>query len=117
MKRGGGFSLIEILITVVIIAILSSIAIISYHQYFKNAVKTHLIADIRHCLEEIAINIQAGERDIPSIVSQCPTSEYTESLEVIGTDPIEIKAIGKILIDEVSCTYNDQTGVINCDFD
>ncbi len=117
MKRDGGFTLIEILVTVAIIAILSLLALVSYHQYFKNAVKTHLISDIRHCLQEIAINIQAGERDIPAIVSRCPTSEYTESLELVNTNPIEIKATGKVLIDEISCTYNDLTGAIYCNFD
>ena len=117
MKYLKGFTLIEVLIVIVIIAILSSISLISYHKYLKNAVKTHLISDIRHCLQEIAINIQAGESDIPSIVSGCATSEYTESLELVNTNPIEIKATGRILIDEVSCSYNDSTGVIQCDFD
>ena len=117
MKCLRAFTLIEVLVVLAIVAILSSMALISYHKYLKNAVKTHLIADIRHCLEEIAINIQAGESDIPAIVSSCPTSEYTERLELVNTNPIEIKATGRILIDEVSCSYNDQTGVINCDFD
>ena len=117
MKNKRGFTLIEILIVLVIVIILASISLVSYHKYLKNAVQTHLIADIRHCLQEIAINIQAGESDIPAIVSGCPTSEYTERLELVNTNPIEIKATGRILIDEVSCSYNDSTGVINCDFD
>ena len=117
MKTLKAFTLIEILVVIVIIAILSSLSLAFYHKYLKNVVKTHLIADIRHCLQEIAINIQAGESDIPAIVENCPKSEYTESLELVRTNPIEIKATGRVLVGEISCTYNDSTGVVRCDFD
>lgn len=117
MKQVGGFTLIEVLVVLVIVSILSSLSLFFYQKYHAHAVKTHLISDLRHCLEEIAINVQAGNNDIPEIVKNCPKSKYTQSIELLSTNPIQLKATGKALVKEVSCSYDENVGSVGCNFD
>ncbi len=117
MVNRNGFTLVELLISLSIVGILAVIALVQYHHYFKNVVKTHLIADIRHCLQEIAVNLQFGDIDIQQVVSSCSKSKYTNTIELVSTDPIQLKATGRVLVEEISCSYDEQSGSISCNFD
>ncbi len=117
MERGNGFTIIELLVSFSILGILAVIALGQYHQYFKNVVKTHLIADIRHCLQEIAVNLQFGDIDLQQVVSSCSKSKYTNTIELVSTKPLQLRATGKVLVEEISCSYDERSGSVNCDFD
>ena len=117
MRKKEGFTLIELLISLAIVTILGIIALVQYHQYFRSVVKTHLIADIRHCIQEIAINLQLGDVDLQQVVTSCPKSKYTNTIELVGTEPIQLRATGKVLVEEISCSYDAQSGSVSCDFD
>jgi prepilin-type N-terminal cleavage/methylation domain-containing protein len=56
-----GFTLMELLIVIVIIAILAGLAIPMYNKYKTQAIKTALMSDIRNCISEIAISRQTGQ--------------------------------------------------------
>jgi len=109
-----GFTLIELLVVIAIISILSGLAIFSYYKYTSHAAKVHLVSDVRHCLEYIAINLQEGNTDIAGAVNNCPKSEYTDSIELISENPIQLKATTTILGAEMTCIYNETTGAVDC---
>ncbi len=54
MRRVSGFSLIELMVVVSVIAILTLIALPSYQSYVKNAYKSKALANARVCLGEKA---------------------------------------------------------------
>jgi len=109
-----GFTLVELLIVIAIITILSALSLFSYYKYTSYAAKIHLVTDIRHCLEKIAISIQEGMEDIASLVNECPKSKYTEEITLVSENPIQLRANTSILGAEIVCVYNENTGQVNC---
>jgi type IV pilus assembly protein PilA len=114
MSRKKGFTLIEMLIVILIIAILVTIAIPMYGKYKKNAIRTALLSDIRNCLGDIAVARQTGDnQSLQDVVSKCGKSQFTQSIELESENPIKLKAVSNE--DNFSCTYNEDNGSISCD--
>lgn len=112
MRRG--FSLIELLVVLAIIAVLSTIAIPSYNAYRKHAIKTVLMQDIRTCLSHVEAHRQTGsEVSLSRVVAQCPKGSETKSIELVSESPdIVLKA--KAVDYDMECVYSIRTGRFSC---
>jgi prepilin-type N-terminal cleavage/methylation domain-containing protein len=109
-----GFTLMELLIVVVIIAILAGLAIPMYNKYKTQAIKTALMSDIRNCISEIAVSRQTGQNtSLNDIVNNCPKSKFTKEIILQSENPIKLQAVSNEL--DFKCEYNENNGKIACD--
>lgn len=109
-----GFTIIELIVVIALLVLLASTAIVFYGKYRRYAVRSALISDLRNCITHIANSRQASDGGIEDVVSQCPKSPTTESINLVGINPIILQASS---VDEnVTCTYHENTGRVNCEF-
>jgi len=112
--RQKGFTLMELLIVIVIIAILAGLAIPMYNKYKTHAIKTALMSDIRNCISEIAISRQTGKNtSLNDIVNNCPKSKFTKEIILQNENPIKLQAVSNEL--DFKCEYDENNGRIACD--
>lgn len=110
---GRGFSLIELLVALSVIAILSAIAVPSYMSYRERAVKAALMHDLRTCLSHIEAqsHIRNGA-DLKQLVAECPKGEETKSIQVVSEQPLVLKA--EAVDYNLECVYDLNTGRFSC---
>lgn len=115
MDNNKGFTLIEILIAVSIVATLAAIAISSYISYRKNSIRATVLSDIRNCLMYVVSEQHNGSTEpVSSIVSRCPASHQLDvRLELVSESPLIIT--GMAINENISCTYSENNGSVNCD--
>ncbi len=123
MKKNKGFTLIELMIALALIAILSAVAVGVYRSYVKNAAKSSLQADVRNCITcvtaELAESALTGATpDFTNCTTQI--SKYTQSCTVsnIGGDEYECSCSGKGIISDVTCiayTNSSELSGTNCE--
>ena len=112
MRRG--FSIIELLIVIIVMAILAGLAVETFSRYHKLAIRTSLLHDIRMCIDDIAAARSTQDNiNLQEIVANCQKSPYTQSIELISENPIKLKATASNT--DFSCEYNEETGRITCE--
>lgn len=107
-----GFTLIEILIVISIIAILSMIAIQFYISYRTESTKRALLADTKNCLNICIAKISDNTQSVCSD-SDCFLGMFTASCTVDINGPVYVKCDGKGIISGYSCSVY-QNGQISC---
>ncbi|WP_336684864.1 pilin [Stenotrophomonas maltophilia] len=123
MKTQSGFSLIELMIVVAIIAILTAVAIPQYNDYVARtqlAEAVTMLGGLKTPVAEQFINSNdATSCDLPP--SSVTTGKYVESIEATPSVPCIIKATmkatgvnQKIESATVTITYASVTGIWAC---
>jgi prepilin-type N-terminal cleavage/methylation domain-containing protein len=109
-----GFTLMELLIVIVVIAVLAGLAIPMYNKYKTQAIKTALMSDIRNCISEIAVSRQTGQNtSLNDIVNNCSKSKFTKEIILQSENPIKLQAVSNEL--DFKCEYDENNGKIACD--
>ena len=112
--RGRGYTLIERLVVLAIIAVLTTIAIPSYRAYRVHAVKTALMHDLRTCLSHLEVARQSSDSiDTAQLVSQCPKGSETRSIQLVSDYPnLSLKAEASDM--NLVCVFNSEKGRFYC---
>jgi general secretion pathway protein G len=87
MRRGRGFTLIEILIALTILAILSTLGVAGYRHHRRSAAETVLAANLqimRHAIEQY----KADRGKYPASLDDLWRESSKRYLQSIPTDPI-----------------------------
>ncbi|WP_404401484.1 prepilin-type N-terminal cleavage/methylation domain-containing protein [Idiomarina seosinensis] len=123
-KPAAGFSLIELLVAIAIIAILSSLAIPAYHQYSQRAKVTSALRyaqpmqlAIALCWQlegQLARCAQPGQQGLPLIPDPLPAQLNRFSIDATAGLQLEL---ADVLVDEVPLqvllTPDGQQGMLN----
>ncbi len=122
-----GFTIIELMVVIAILAILAGMAIISYSNYQKRAKAKELINLARSCIQEIVATCMTESTTYLNLqnFSACkPTSEttYLENIQIKLTGNCEsniyVNATGKVKnTDETfisTCSYDYNTKSLTC---
>ena len=122
MKNQQGFTLIELMIVVAIIAILAAIALPAYQNYVAKSQVTAGLAEIRGGLTAYEEGIQSGKTGTPALIDlgiadseRCTMTVPTIAYTVDGTQFIEctLKGNPKVATKTIKLTRN-ATGQWNC---
>lgn len=110
-----GFTLIEVLLVIVVIAVLAGMAITFYHYYLPKAIKISLVSDLRNCLTEIIATKQNNpNHPISEVVENCPKSRFTQEIRILSEIPLILGATSTV--GNASCSYDDSSGAVFCNF-
>lgn len=122
-----GFSLIELMVAIAILAILAGMAIVPYNYYQRKAKAKELIIFSRACLNEAISQCieNSNFNDFESLSSCNPQIQETTYLENIQITPsgscnneINVTASGKIkgtdITFSVTCFYNHSNDEVFC---
>lgn len=83
MKNNKGFTLIELIVAVTIIAVLTVVGVVSYTGASKKARDSRRMAD----LEKIRIALEVYRQDLGTIYPADPASLVPKYLQVLPLDP------------------------------
>ena len=106
MKKNGGFTLVELIIVIAILAILSTGAIAGYSRYIQNANNTAIeavLSDIS--TSAVLANAQAGA------VSGIEVTEANGKLEIKVTMATVAGDFKSLFADSLKATYVEASGV------
>lgn len=125
LKKNNGFTLIELMITVAIIGILSSIALPSYQNYVAKSTVAAAIADLKPektkieiALNESRDNVYDGSYEVSySTTGNCSTIEVTDLAGDTVTLQCTLKGVSHINDKLISFIRNKETGQWDCQSD
>ncbi|AWX13891.1 prepilin-type cleavage/methylation domain-containing protein [Mergibacter septicus] len=111
-----GFTLIELMIVIAIIAVLATVAIPSYQNYTKKAAMSELIqaaspykAEVELCIYNSGskTNCSAGQNGIQAAVTE---SEKVKYLKTVGVNAGVISVTGKGTLENIGYTMTPNGG-------
>jgi len=131
-RRASGFTLIEILIVLGIMAILAAIALPNYSSYLRKAKAKDLVSLSRNCLQELMQQcIQGGSVGNLSSLEACSTENDTilylkevslsfspsSSADYCQESEVKVSAHGKVDGKEfvATCTYTRADKELHCE--
>lgn len=121
MQKSKGFTLIELMIVVAIIAVLASVAMASYQNYVAKTQVTAALAEIapgKNGVESAMANGQAALVDAAFVGLSTPTSHCSSVLASLagdGTGQISCVVVGNPRVAGTSLTLNrDAAGQWTC---
>jgi len=124
--RKKGFTLVELMVVIAIIAILAAIALTTYRAYIKKSQAKELMTIARSCIQEVisecAVKGSAPNlSDLGSCNPESTTTKYISGLTITGTPNcngnFDIVASGTVAAGgnyKVTCTYDNTNKDIYC---
>jgi prepilin-type N-terminal cleavage/methylation domain-containing protein len=121
-----GFTLIELIIVIAILAILAGMAIIPYTYYLRRAQAKELVNIARACIQEAISECHVRGQtpnlnELESCSLKSNTTKYISNFQINGTpncnSTFSITATGNVAAGskfKVTCTYDDNNKDIYC---